>query len=63
MKKIEEIKTKSGKTQRCYDCVQYNCSDNINETCMRYYDSDILTTCLIRAGKECKNFEYGGGAA
>lgn len=63
MIKNEIVKTKTGETQRCFDCVQYNCSNNIKETCMRYYDSDILTTCLIRVGKECKNFEHGGGAA
>ena len=60
---MTKVKTKNGDIQRCYDCVQYNCSDDIKETCMLHYDSDILTTCLIRIGKECKNFQYGGGVA
>lgn len=60
MKTVEEIKTKSGKTQRCYDCVQYNCSSHINETCGLYYcDFDVLTTCSIRLGKECAKFQKG----
>ena len=52
-----KVKTKDGQTQRCFDCIDYNCSSDIKETCMLHYiDSDILTTCLIRQGKECKNF-------
>ena len=52
-----KIKTKSGDIQKCFDCIEYNCSRNIKETCaINYLDKDILTTCAIRQGKECKNF-------
>lgn len=54
------VKLKNGDTQRCFDCVDYNCSSDIKETCSRYYETgDILKTCFIRTGKPCKYFRKG----
>jgi hypothetical protein len=52
------VTTKNGDIQRCFDCIEYNCSNDIKQTCGRHYiESDILETCLIRLGKECKHYE------
>lgn len=57
-----KVKLKDGTFQRCFDCIEYNCSKDIKETCGKYYnlDTDILKTCLIRIGKPCKDFIHGG---
>ena len=57
---MNKVKIKNGDTQRCFDCVEYNCSRDIKETCARHYcDNDILQICVIRTGKACEFFRKG----
>lgn len=42
--------------QRAIDCLDYNCSSDINETCSRN-GCDKLKTCKVRFGEVCENYE------
>lgn len=43
--------------QRAIDCLDYNCSSDINETCNRFNDCDNLCACKVRFGEVCEHYE------
>lgn len=52
--KFEKLARETGAN----NCIDFNWSYNLKESCMRDYDNDILQPCLLLKGCKC-NF-YGG---